>query len=161
MRFFRRIITHLFQGGLFEKLRLGTQHGPEQGIQAAMCKSLLAHALAPVPPAPCPQPPGLHTVADIYCNVCNTNLGWKYEMAYEQSQKYKEGERNMTPSLYTVLAIYVIYMYTNTYIFIYRYETVPVAFRRRVSGTFLLHEQVLGTGKIRCPIHKLDQSLGT
>lgn len=32
-------------------------------------------------------------MADIYCNVCNTNLGWKYEMAYEQSQKYKEGAR--------------------------------------------------------------------
>jgi hypothetical protein len=31
-------------------------------------------------------------VADIACSVCGTNLGWKYEMAYEQSQKYKEGK---------------------------------------------------------------------
>ena len=31
-------------------------------------------------------------MSDIYCNVCGTDLGWKYEMAFEQSQKYKEGE---------------------------------------------------------------------
>lgn len=30
-------------------------------------------------------------VADIFCNVCNTNLGWKYEMAFEEGQKYKVG----------------------------------------------------------------------
>ncbi|KAI9003897.1 yippee zinc-binding/DNA-binding /Mis18, centromere assembly-domain-containing protein [Hyaloraphidium curvatum] len=34
---------------------------------------------------------GLHTVADIFCNVCQTTVGWKYLHAYEQSQKYKEG----------------------------------------------------------------------
>eukprot|EP00882_Tetradesmus_deserticola_P026792 GHRQ01029587.1.p1 GENE.GHRQ01029587.1~~GHRQ01029587.1.p1 ORF type:complete len:103 (-),score=10.62 GHRQ01029587.1:170-478(-) len=32
---------------------------------------------------------GLHTVADIFCTVCDANLGWKYEMAYEEGQKYK------------------------------------------------------------------------
>jgi len=35
---------------------------------------------------------GLHTVADIYCNECESVLGWKYEQAYEESQKYKEGK---------------------------------------------------------------------
>ncbi|XP_020582220.1 protein yippee-like At4g27745 [Phalaenopsis equestris] len=35
---------------------------------------------------------GLHTVADIYCSDCNEVLGWKYEKAYEESQKYKEGK---------------------------------------------------------------------
>eukprot|EP00887_Chlorella_sp_A99_P007724 scaffold20.g7724.t1 len=35
---------------------------------------------------------GLHTVADIYCTTCNTVLGWKYETAFEESQKYKEGK---------------------------------------------------------------------
>lgn len=35
---------------------------------------------------------GLHTVADIYCVCCNTVLGWKYEHAYEDNQKYKEGK---------------------------------------------------------------------
>ncbi|KAF8480929.1 Yippee/Mis18 [Russula ochroleuca] len=42
---------------------------------------------------------GNHTVRDIYCCKCKTILGWKYEKAYEQSQKYKEGkyilERNL------------------------------------------------------------------
>eukprot|EP01025_Chloroclados_australasicus_P011310 TRINITY_DN14902_c0_g1_i12.p8 TRINITY_DN14902_c0_g1~~TRINITY_DN14902_c0_g1_i12.p8 ORF type:complete len:113 (-),score=5.55 TRINITY_DN14902_c0_g1_i12:2027-2365(-) len=35
---------------------------------------------------------GLHTVADIFCTNCSTVLGWKYETAYEESQKYKEGK---------------------------------------------------------------------
>ncbi|KAK8366821.1 hypothetical protein V6Z11_A02G143000 [Gossypium hirsutum] len=34
----------------------------------------------------------LHTVADIYCGDCGELLGWKYERAYEASQKYKEGK---------------------------------------------------------------------
>lgn len=34
---------------------------------------------------------GLHAVADIYCECCKHTLGWKYERAYEKSQKYKEG----------------------------------------------------------------------
>ncbi|KAL6518975.1 hypothetical protein OROMI_032954 [Orobanche minor] len=32
---------------------------------------------------------GLHAVADISCGDCNEVLGWKYERAYEASQKYK------------------------------------------------------------------------
>ncbi|KAG2402150.1 hypothetical protein LR48_Vigan747s000400 [Vigna angularis] len=35
---------------------------------------------------------GLHTVADVYCSDCKQVLGWKYERAYEESQKYKEGK---------------------------------------------------------------------
>uniref|UniRef100_A0A7S0SU86 Protein yippee-like n=1 Tax=Mantoniella antarctica TaxID=81844 RepID=A0A7S0SU86_9CHLO len=35
---------------------------------------------------------GLHTVADIYCNKCLQVVGWKYEVAFEKSQKYKEGK---------------------------------------------------------------------
>lgn len=34
---------------------------------------------------------GLHDVADIFCKCCHTMVGWKYERAYEMSQKYKEG----------------------------------------------------------------------
>ncbi|KAJ0082068.1 putative yippee-like protein Os10g0369500 [Pistacia vera] len=34
---------------------------------------------------------GLHTVNDLYCSSCHQLLGWKYEKAYEESQKYKEG----------------------------------------------------------------------
>ncbi|KAJ7539913.1 hypothetical protein O6H91_11G114900 [Diphasiastrum complanatum] len=35
---------------------------------------------------------GLHTVADIYCNCCWRIVGWKYEAAFDKSQKYKEGK---------------------------------------------------------------------
>lgn len=35
---------------------------------------------------------GLHTVADVYCADCREVLGWKYERAFEASQKYKEGK---------------------------------------------------------------------
>lgn len=35
---------------------------------------------------------GLHAVADIFCECCKTTLGWKYEHAYESTQKYKEGK---------------------------------------------------------------------
>ena len=57
---------------------------------------------------------GMHQVADIYCNQCQEIVGWKYvgliphrdspfvhsvltlfykqEVAYEESQKYKEGK---------------------------------------------------------------------
>ena len=35
---------------------------------------------------------GLHVVADIYCNACDTRVGWKYVEAFEESQKYKEGK---------------------------------------------------------------------
>ena len=31
-------------------------------------------------------------MADIYCNACDTRLGWKYVEAFEESQKYKEGK---------------------------------------------------------------------
>ncbi|TMW84432.1 hypothetical protein EJD97_025222 [Solanum chilense] len=35
---------------------------------------------------------GVHTVADIFCVCCGSNVGWKYETAHEMSQKYKEGK---------------------------------------------------------------------
>lgn len=35
---------------------------------------------------------GLHTVADISCSGCGSVLGWKYERAYEASQRYKENK---------------------------------------------------------------------
>lgn len=35
---------------------------------------------------------GLHMVADVHCGDCREVLGWKYEKAYEDSQKYKEGK---------------------------------------------------------------------
>jgi len=35
---------------------------------------------------------GRHTVADIRCASCDAALGWKYEKAYQPTQKYKEGK---------------------------------------------------------------------
>jgi len=35
---------------------------------------------------------GLHTVADIHCNNCCRIVGWKYEEAFDKTQKYKEGK---------------------------------------------------------------------
>lgn len=35
---------------------------------------------------------GLHTVADVYCSNCQEVLGWKYERAFDATQKYKEGK---------------------------------------------------------------------
>jgi hypothetical protein len=35
---------------------------------------------------------GQHVVADIWCVICNTKLGWKYVDAREPAQKYKVGK---------------------------------------------------------------------
>ncbi|KAF9594299.1 hypothetical protein IFM89_029440 [Coptis chinensis] len=35
---------------------------------------------------------GMHTVADVFCVGCGSNVGWKYEAAHEKAQKYKEGK---------------------------------------------------------------------
>ncbi|KAK6132800.1 hypothetical protein DH2020_033443 [Rehmannia glutinosa] len=35
---------------------------------------------------------GMHTVADIFCCCCGQLVGWKYEVAHEKSQKFKEGK---------------------------------------------------------------------
>ncbi|KDE02804.1 hypothetical protein MVLG_06663 [Microbotryum lychnidis-dioicae p1A1 Lamole] len=52
------------------------------------------------PPEDRPMTTGLHTVRDISCAKCGDVLGWKYDKAYDASQKYKEGkfilERTLT-----------------------------------------------------------------
>ena len=35
---------------------------------------------------------GLHRVADVSCSDCGEVLGWMYDKAYQESQKYKEGK---------------------------------------------------------------------
>ncbi|CAL9157754.1 unnamed protein product [Musa hybrid cultivar] len=35
---------------------------------------------------------GMHTVADIFCCCCGQNVGWKYVVAQEKTQKYEEGK---------------------------------------------------------------------
>ncbi|KAI5928510.1 yippee zinc-binding/DNA-binding /Mis18, centromere assembly-domain-containing protein [Camillea tinctor] len=35
---------------------------------------------------------GRHVVRDITCRQCKETVGWKYDKAYESSEKYKEGK---------------------------------------------------------------------
>ena len=35
---------------------------------------------------------GRHIVRDVACKTCNTKLGWVYEYATEDNQRYKEGK---------------------------------------------------------------------
>ncbi|KAI3977709.1 hypothetical protein MKX01_009594 [Papaver californicum] len=35
---------------------------------------------------------GRHVIADISCSDCEKTLGWKYELAVPESEKYKEGK---------------------------------------------------------------------
>ena len=35
---------------------------------------------------------GVHEVKNIYCLYCQALVGWKYEKAEEESEKYKEGK---------------------------------------------------------------------
>jgi len=35
---------------------------------------------------------GKHIVRDIKCKQCKNIVGWKYDKAYEDSEKYKEGK---------------------------------------------------------------------
>lgn len=35
---------------------------------------------------------GRHVVRDIACKQCSETLGWKYDKAFEASEKYKEGK---------------------------------------------------------------------
>lgn len=46
---------------------------------------------------------GKHTIVDIYCNSCGTNLGWKYESACDGAQKYKEGKFILEKALPTLV----------------------------------------------------------
>ncbi|KAF2422845.1 yippee [Tothia fuscella] len=35
---------------------------------------------------------GRHIVCDIYCKQCKETVGWKYDKAFETSEKYKENK---------------------------------------------------------------------
>jgi DNA-directed RNA polymerase subunit RPC12/RpoP len=47
------------------------------------------------------QKTGLHTVSDIFCKVCESKVGWRYDWAMDQDQKYKEGKSILERSLIT------------------------------------------------------------
>lgn len=35
---------------------------------------------------------GRHWVRDVFCKKCNTKLGWMYEYAAEETERYKEAK---------------------------------------------------------------------
>eukprot|EP01088_Endostelium_zonatum_P005074 TRINITY_DN16500_c0_g1_i1.p1 TRINITY_DN16500_c0_g1~~TRINITY_DN16500_c0_g1_i1.p1 ORF type:complete len:112 (+),score=8.18 TRINITY_DN16500_c0_g1_i1:115-450(+) len=66
-----------------------------KSFQGRHGKAYLFDKVVNVTPGPKEERPlitGLHTVSDIQCNECQTVLGWKYDEAFEPSQKYKEGK---------------------------------------------------------------------
>lgn len=47
---------------------------------------------------------GRHVVRDIMCRGCSETVGWKYDQAYELSEKYKEGKFILEAELLTVVS---------------------------------------------------------
>ena len=45
---------------------------------------------------------GRHIVRDIICKQCNETVGWKYDKAYEASEKYKEGKYILVRIIFTL-----------------------------------------------------------
>ena len=44
---------------------------------------------------------GRHMVRDVSCKNCDAKLGWKYEFATEENQRYKEGRIILERALVT------------------------------------------------------------
>ena len=44
---------------------------------------------------------GRHIVRDVACKKCNTKLGWMYEFATEERERYKEGRVILEKALVT------------------------------------------------------------
>ncbi|KAL7410040.1 yippee zinc-binding/DNA-binding /Mis18, centromere assembly-domain-containing protein [Mrakia frigida] len=80
----KRCKTHLTSVESLMSKKFNGQHG----------QAYLFHTVVNINEGPVedrPMTTGLHTVRDISCKKCSSVLGWKYERAYETSQKYKEG----------------------------------------------------------------------
>lgn len=46
---------------------------------------------------------GRHIVRDIKCRQCQQNVGWTYDKAFEESEKYKEGKFILEAELLTMV----------------------------------------------------------
>ncbi|XP_042621224.1 protein yippee-like 2 isoform X2 [Cyprinus carpio] len=76
-------------------LTSGLSHYTTKSFQGSQGRAYLFNSVVNVGCGPAEERvllTGLHAVADIYCENCKTTLGWKYEHAFESSQKYKEGK---------------------------------------------------------------------
>nr|XP_005986858.1 PREDICTED: protein yippee-like 2 isoform X2 [Latimeria chalumnae] len=80
---------------LFDFMAVFTSGSAENSFQGSQGRAYLFNSVVNVGCGPAEERvllTGLHAVADIYCENCKTTLGWKYEHAFESSQKYKEGK---------------------------------------------------------------------
>uniref|UniRef100_A0A7M4EZV2 Protein yippee-like n=1 Tax=Crocodylus porosus TaxID=8502 RepID=A0A7M4EZV2_CROPO len=78
-----------------ERVGHGATHIRKWSFQGSQGRAYLFNSVVNVGCGPAEERvllTGLHAVADIYCENCKTTLGWKYEHAFESSQKYKEGK---------------------------------------------------------------------
>ncbi|GAB5593375.1 hypothetical protein Unana1_08275 [Umbelopsis nana] len=46
---------------------------------------------------------GKHTITTVFCCQCDTEVGWRYIKAFEESQKYKEGACILEKALLTTV----------------------------------------------------------
>ena len=68
---------------------------PKQNFRGATGKAYLFNSVVNVStstPQERNMTTGRHIVRDLLCRQCGTTVGWKYDKAYESSEKYKEGK---------------------------------------------------------------------
>lgn len=79
-----------------ESSRLTTEHNPpQQNFRGQHGKAYLFNKVVNVlnsEPSERNMTTGRHVVRDITCGGCGEVVGWKYDKAYEPSEKYKEGK---------------------------------------------------------------------
>lgn len=66
-----------------------------QNFRGQHGKAYLFNAVVNIETAPANErnmTTGRHIVRDITCKQCKETVGWKYDKAYEASEKYKEGK---------------------------------------------------------------------
>ncbi|GAA6030013.1 hypothetical protein JCM8097_009214 [Rhodosporidiobolus ruineniae] len=90
----RRCRTHLTTSQQVESKSFNGQHG-----RAYLFTSVVNITTGPAEDRP--MTTGLHTVRDVMCAKCGETLGWKYEKAYESTQKYKEGKIILEKAMWT------------------------------------------------------------
>ncbi|POY73525.1 hypothetical protein BMF94_3462 [Rhodotorula taiwanensis] len=90
----KRCRTHLTTSEQIVSKNFNGQHG-----RAYLFTSVVNVALGP--PEDRSMTTGLHTVRDVMCAKCGETLGWKYDRAYEATQKYKEGKYILERAMWT------------------------------------------------------------
>merc|ERR1711991_755975 len=73
----------------------GEENIVSRSFQGRTGQAFLFDAVYNVSSGPCEDRilnTGLHKVADLYCRQCEEYVGWKYEDATDEAQKYKIGK---------------------------------------------------------------------